>query len=128
MLSVTTKDNGAAVVNIDQYGQPNGQVYGYSIDPEDIIKIIDNHELNEISKVEGHFSAAEGYSQKLFNDILHEHKWAKDAGISLYVKPTEGEEYPFHFVIGIMYDISGNLESIFNCFSFDMNVHETPRQ
>ena len=67
MISLTNLPNGAIIFTGDK-GE-RGQVYGYPISPEDIIKIVDNPELTKLVERKGYLY--EGYGYEMFEIIQH---------------------------------------------------------
>ena len=126
MISLTNQPNGATIFTSDK-GE-RGQVYGYPISPEDIIKIVDDPELTKLAEQRGYLYAAyEGDGYKMLEKILHDNKALKNSGMSVHMKYDEQDEgFHIDFALGIMYKLKENTQSLFSDLDIIKSVLTIP--
>ena len=128
MLSITTKLPKHTIIT----DESTGQVYGYHLDPVDIINIIGDPELTKFAKEDGYLVAVDEMGAVMFEEILYQQKWIEKAGIRLHTNMSEDAHY--ECVLGIMLgpeDID-NMEfkkyydlDLFNLNTYDQSLTPT---
>ena len=120
MLSISTKLTQTTIIT----DESTGQVYGYPLDPVDIINIIGDQELTNFAKEDGYLTAVNESGAEIFEEILYEQKWIEKAGIRLHTNMTEGDS-PHQCVLGIMLGPKDIDEKVFNKY-YDLDLFNLP--